>query len=186
MAVARETHASTRERLRGGIAVLLVLLTGVAFASRLLEYGRDERVAIGGSTGFLSARAEQAREIEDLGSAIRANSREEEGLVVFPEGEILNLLSGRRNPLRHKLYLPGYVNVENEREILGELQRAAPAAAVIWRRARGEYGAGFFGEEYGREIRRWINENYDRRFFRVTPPAEPSQFEYYERRASIR
>jgi len=184
--VARETDTSTREKLRVGVAVLLVLLIGVAFASRLLEYGRDDRVAIGGSAGFLSARAELASEIEVLGRAIRANSREEEGLVVFPEGETLNFLSGRRNPLRHKLYLPGYLNSGNEKEILGELQRAAPAAAVIWRRARGEYGAGFFGEDYGREIRRWIGDHYDRRSFRPNAPAGPSQFEYYVRRASSR
>jgi hypothetical protein len=172
--------------LGAGVAVLLVFLTGVAFASRLLEYGNDERVPIVGTGGFLSARAEIARDVEELGAAIRSNSRPTDGLVVFPEGEILNFLSGRKNPVRHKLYLPGYVNGRNEGEILRELQMAAPAAVVIWRRALGEYGAGFFGEDYGREIWRWIGENYHRRSFRVTAPAQPSQFEYYLRRASAR
>jgi hypothetical protein len=185
IAVAREP-APMQERLGVGVAVLLVSLTGVAFASRLLEYEKDERVPIAGTAGFLSARTELAREIEELGTAIRSNSHEEDGLVVFPEGEILNFLSGRKNPVRHKLYLPGYVNGRNEGEILRELQTASPAAVVIWRRALGEYGAGFFGEDYGREIRRWIGENYDRRSFRVNPPAAPSQFEYYVRRAPVR
>ena len=142
----------------------------MAFASRLLEYGKDDRVPIGGTAGFLSARAELAREIEELGATIRSKSGEKDGLVVFPEGEILNFLSGRKNPVRHKLYLPGYVNDRNEREILRELQMASPAAVVIWRRSLGEYGAGSFGEDYGREIRRWIGENYDRRSFRRTAP----------------
>jgi hypothetical protein len=186
MTVAHETGGPMQERLRIGVAVLLVLLTGVAFASRLLEYGKDHRAPIAGTAGCLSARVEVAREIEELDTAIRASSREEEGLVVFPEGEILNFLSGRKNPIRHKLYLPGYLNSGNEKEILGELQRAAPATAVIWRRARGEYGVGLFGEDYGREIRRWIGENYDRRSFRVAAAAGPSQFEYYVRRASVR
>jgi len=185
IAVSREP-APTRERLSAGVAVLLVLLTGVAFASRLLEYGKDDRVPIGGTAGFLSARADLAREIEELSATIRSKSGEKDGLVVFPEGEILNFLSGRRNPVRHKLYLPGYVNDRNEGEILRELQMASPAAVVIWRRALGEYGAGSFGEDYGREIRRWIGENYDRRSFRQTAPAEPSQFEYYMRRNSVR
>ena len=185
-AVARETNRSARERLRGGVFALLVLLIGVAFATRFLEYGRDDRVVIGGTAGVLSARADLAREIEDLSAAIRANSREEDGLVVFPEGEILNFLSGRRNPIRHKLYLPGYLNDRNEREILRELRVAAPAAVVVWRRARGEYGVGFFGEDYGREIWRWIGENYDRKSFRASAPAGPSEFGYYVRRASIR
>jgi hypothetical protein len=186
IAVTRETAAPMRGRLGLGVAVLLVLLTGVAFASRLREYGNDERVPIGGTAGFLSARAELAREVEELGAAIRSESREKDGLVVFPEGEILNFLSGRKNPVRHKLYLPGYLNDRNEGEILRELQMASPTAVVIWRRSLGEYGAGFFGEGYGREIRRWIGDHYDRRSFRSNAPAGPSQFEYYVRRASSR
>jgi hypothetical protein len=185
IAVAREP-APMRERLGVGVAVLLVLLTGVAFASRLLEYGKDERVPIGGTGACLSARAELAREVEELGAAIRSNSREKDGLVVFPEGEILNFLSGRKNPVRHKLYLPGYVNESNEGEILRQLRMASPAAVVTWRRPLGEYGAGFFGEDYGREIHRWIVENYDQRSFRADALAGPSQFEYYVRRTSVR
>ena len=114
-------------------------------------------------------------------AAIRASSREGEGFVVFPEGEILNYVSGRRNPIRHKLYLPGYLNARNERGILAELEIAAPAAVVVWRRALGKYGAGSFGEDYGREIRRWIGRNYERK-----PPAGSLLFEYYVRRAPVR
>jgi hypothetical protein len=185
MAVSREANFAARQRLRQGVAVLVVLLTGIAFAVRLVEYGRDDRVAIRGTAGFLTARTELAREIEDLGSAIRAGSSDREGLVVFPEGEVLNFLSGRRNPIRHKLYLPGYVNSANEGQIVEELRRAAPAAVVIWRRSLGEYGFGPFGANYGREIRRWIDRNYNLRPFRSDAPAG-SLFEYYVRRASAR
>jgi len=186
MAVVREKDAAVRERLRVGVAVLVVLVIGVAFAARVVEYGTDERVAIRGTAGFLTARPALAREIEDLSATIRARSGDEEGLVVFPEGEILNYLSGRRNPIRHKLYLPGYLNVGNEREILAELEIAAPAAVVIWRRALGEYGAGTFGEDYGGEIRRWIGRNYESTRFRANAPAGVSPFEYYVRRAPVR
>jgi hypothetical protein len=182
MAVSREPNSAAREGLRRGVAVLVVLLIGVAFAVRLVEYGRDDRVVIRGTAGFLTARPELAREIEDLGAAVRAGSSDGEGLVVFPEGEVLNFLSGRRNPIRHKLYLPGYVNAANEGEIVRELQAAAPAAVVIWRRSLGEYGSGPFGENYGRLIRRWIDRNYDRRTFRSDAPAG-SLFEYYVRHA---
>ena len=186
IAIARERDAAAREKLHRGIALLVALLIGFAFAARLVEYGRDQRVAIRGTAGFLTARPELAREIEDLGMAIRARSSESEGLVVFPEGEVLNFLSGRRNPIRHKLYLPGYVNTRNEREIVAELQAAAPAVVVIWRRALGEYGAGSFGEDYGREIRRWIGLNYEREPFRANAGARSSLFECYVRRASGR
>lgn len=182
LAVSRERNGAARERLHRGVAALLVVLIGLAFAIRLVEYGRDARVAIGGTSRFLTARPALAREIEDLGAAIRSGSRDGEGLVVFPEGEVLNFLSGRPNPIRHKLYLPGYVNAANEGEIVAELRRASPASVVIWRRSLGEYGSGPFGENYGRLIRRWIDRNYDRRPFRSDTPAG-SLFEYYVRHA---
>ncbi|HYK40841.1 MAG TPA: hypothetical protein VE007_00535, partial [Thermoanaerobaculia bacterium] len=82
------------------------------------------------------------------------------GLVVFPEGEILNFLTSRPNPIRHKLYLPGYLTAANEEEILAELRRARPAAVVLWPRPLGEYSRGEFGTDYGRRIRDWIAREY--------------------------
>src|SRR5439155_1781123 len=139
--------------------------------------GTDDRVRIPGTGGFLSARAELARDIEGLAAAIRSSSRPADGLVVFPEGEVLNFLSARRNPIRHKLYLPGYVDDRNELEILRELRAAPPAAVVIWWRPLGEYGAGLFGEDYAREIRRWIGESYDRARFRPNASARSLEIE---------
>jgi hypothetical protein len=184
IAVARERDGPSRARLRVGIAVTVLLLAAVAFGIRLFGYGRDDRVPLAGTARLLSARPDMARDIEGLSAAIRADSRGTQGLVVFPEGEVLNFLSRRRNPLRHKLYLPGYLNARNEGEILQELEMSAPAAVVIWRRTRGEYGAGTFGVDYGLRIRRWIAENYDRRSFRRTTSPDTSEFEYYVRRHS--
>jgi hypothetical protein len=79
--------------------------------------------------------------------------------VVFPEGELLNYLSGRRNPLRNKLYIRGYLNEDNEDEILRELSKARPRAIVIGRRRTGEYGASRFGTDYAVRIGRWIASN---------------------------
>ena len=81
--------------------------------------------------------------------------------MVFPEGELLNLLSGRPNPLRHALYLPGYLDDANEADVLAELEAARPAAIVVWRRSTGEYGRGQFGADYGRLIADWIRDHYD-------------------------
>jgi hypothetical protein len=53
---------------------------------------------------------------------------------------------------------------------------------VVWRRALGEYGAGSFGDDYGREIRRWIGRNYERKPFRANATAGSLLFEYYARR----
>ena len=130
------------------------------FLLRGFQYVRDERTPIPGTDGMLSARAETARRIEDVAALLREKTAPGDGVVVFPEGEILNSLSGRPNPIRHKLYLPGYLNRENEPEILAELMKAQPAAMVIWPRPLGEYGRAEFGVDYGARIRSWIRDDY--------------------------
>jgi hypothetical protein len=142
------------------LAAALFVATGAAFAARLAHYRAIEASPIAGSSRMLAARPELAREIEALARTIRRATPGRGGLVVFPEGELLNFLAGRRNPIRHKLYLPGYLTDENEAEVLRELQAARPAAIVLWRRPTSEYGRGLFGIDYGRKIRAWIDGNY--------------------------
>jgi hypothetical protein len=69
-------------------------------------------------------------------------------------------MTGRRNPIRHKLYIPGYLTADNEEEILAELQSARPAAVVILNRATPEYGRRFFGVNYAKGVAAWINSDY--------------------------
>lgn len=150
-------------RLATGLLAVVAALTVVAFAGRFLRYASDDRVPVRGTHGMLSAHAETARDLAALAAAIRREMREGDGLVVFPEGEILNYLSDRPNPLRHKLYLPGYLSRDNEERIVAEMERWKPRAIVVWPRALGEYGAGEFGKDYGRRIQRLLDEDYGRR-----------------------
>jgi len=159
--IAVQSSRLPRARLSRFVAGGIALLVGVAFLGRFLQYRSDERIPVPGTGQMLTARPPVARDLAALAASIRKATGPADSLVVFPEGEILNYLSDRRNPLRHKLYLPGYVTVQNEREILSELERARPAAVVLIRRPTSEYGPMFFGEDYGRAIRHWLDEHYN-------------------------
>jgi hypothetical protein len=148
-------------RLATGLLAVVAGLVVVAFAGRFFRYATDERGSIAGTQGMLSARPETVRELDTLARAIRRETVEGDGLVVFPEGEVLNYLAGRPNPLRHKLYLPGYLSKDNEEEIVAEMGRWKPRAIVVWPRALGEYGAGEFGKDYGTRIQRLLDEEYE-------------------------
>ena len=160
IAVAARHDLVSRERLRAAYRWAVAALVAVALAGRAWQYGSLEGRPIRGTAGMLTARPEVALEIEELSSAVRQQTRPGDGLVVLPEGELLNFLSERRNPIRHKLYLPGYLTSENESAVLAELERARPAAVVIWRRPVSEYDRSLFGEDYGKRIRAWIEANY--------------------------
>jgi hypothetical protein len=114
---------------------------------------------------MLSASPDVVRELIELSAAIRRETDPKEGLVVFPEGGILNDLASRANPLRHKLYVPGYLTEQNEGRVLEDLESAKPGAVVILNRPTPEYGRRTFGDDYGKRIRRWIAENYEQRSF---------------------
>jgi len=152
-----------RSRLSAAVTGAAWALAGILFVVRGLQYRADDRVPIPGTGGMLSARDGTARQIEAAVREIRRGTQEAGGLVVFPEGEVLNFLTGRRNPIRHKLYLPGYLTPRNEGEVLAELDRARPAAVVLWPRPLGEYSRGEFGADYARRIRDWIAREYSER-----------------------
>jgi hypothetical protein len=160
LVVARRGRAS-RIRLRAAFQAASAVLIVLAFLDRAAGYALDDRVPIGGTAGMLSARPELARGVEDMAARIRGLSSAEGGLVVMPEGEVLNHLSGWRNPIRHKLYLPGYLSSENESAVQGELEAAMPGAIVLLARSTGEYGGGEFGQGYGGRIRDWIDRRYE-------------------------
>ena len=146
--------AESRPRLSAAVLSGVASLAAVLFALRVFRVcdGRPDSDPRDG--GMLSARGETARQIEAVADRVRRETAGGGSLAVFPEGEILNFLSGRTNPIRHKLYLPGYVSAANEAEILSELVRARPAAVVIWPRQLAEYGGRQFGVDYARTISR--------------------------------
>ena len=72
-----------------------------AFAARFWQYATDRgRRRSPAHPACCLPERPLAREIEELARTLRARTREGDGLVVFPEGEVLNLLSGRPNPIR--------------------------------------------------------------------------------------
>jgi hypothetical protein len=167
LAVASRRRSSERRALARGFGRLLATVTVVVFAARIAQYSGIEAVPIAGTAGMLTARPELAREIEELGEVLRSKTAEDGRVAVFPEGEVLNFLAGRPNPIRHQLYLPGYLSADDEAQILAELRAKPPAAVVLWRRPVSEYDRALFGEDYGQSIRAWIEETYDLQPFRA-------------------
>jgi hypothetical protein len=156
----REKERVLRLRFRAALAGALALAAGLAFLGRAVQYATDDRAPVPGTGAMLSAPPEVARRLASIAGAVAGATTEKEGLVVIPEGGVLNELSGRRNPMRHKISIPGYLRESNEDDFLGDLRRARPAAIVILDRPTGEYGRGLFGTDYGRRTRAWIEDNY--------------------------
>ena len=156
----RNLDCRSKSRLRPLVNTAILCLICVAFLARAWQYLSDRRVRIAGAEGMLSARSEVSHELATISAAIRARTLEGDSLVVLPEGEILNYLSKRSNPIRHKLLIPGYLTDQNEAAVLADLVDAKPNAVVLLNRSTSEYGPSGLGQGYGRAIRSWIEANY--------------------------
>ena len=155
-----ESNAPARERLRLSAAWSVLALVVLAFVGRAVRYAGDDRIAVPGTGEMLSANPDAVARLEAFARAVREDDPDGKTLAVFPEGEILNAMTGRPNPIRHKLYIPGYLTEDNEPQILAELERTPPEAVVVLYRPTSEYGPGGFASSYGRKIRTWIEKNY--------------------------
>ncbi len=159
LVVARRSSGERRRLVQVGAAALSVLVVA-AFAGRILQYASADRTWIPGTGRMLSASTPTASEIAATAEAVRAAKPPAATLVVFPEGQILNFLADKPNPLRQKLYIPGYLQTSNEPQLLEDLRRKRPGAIVLWPRPTEEYGLAEFGIDYGREVFAWIRQNY--------------------------
>jgi len=184
--VGLQKQRALRLRLRAISDGAIALLVGLAFLGRSIQYASDERVPVPGTEGMLSALPGTARDLTRVAAIVRAKTGEKSGVVVVPEGGVINYLAGRPNPMRHKISIPGYLRESNEEEFLRDLRRARPETIVIVKRTAGEYGRGLFGEDYGREIRRWIDENYVPGFPGPGSAPKQSAFQVRVRRVNAR
>jgi hypothetical protein len=156
----RETNFRVRERFRLLCSAGLMVLITCAYAARAAQYRKSGRVPIPGTAGMLSAQPDIASGLSALAALVQRESAPGEGLVVFPEGAVVNYLASRPNPIRHKLYIPGYLTRGNESEVLRELGQSAPKVIVVLERPTPEYGQATFGVNYGKRIQAWIDERY--------------------------
>ncbi len=153
--------ASARRKFSANVRLAVLAVAAFFFLQRAAHYRADSRVPIPGTGGALSARPAFVAEVGGLVRVIQARTLPTDGLVVAPEGAVLNFLAGRRNPSRFELLIPGYLTEQNEAAVIRDLERDPPAAIVLWNGATAEYGFRFFGEDYGHKVAAWIREHYD-------------------------
>ena len=150
-------RAARRRRARGcpaAFAAAAGALAVFAFAGRIAGYAADDGSRSAGPAGCSRARPELARRDRGRRRGDPARDARRRGLVVFPEGEVLNFLSGRPNPLRQKLYLPGYLTEANESAVIAELERARPGHRPLASARRASTSAGCSGPTTAARSRR--------------------------------
>jgi hypothetical protein len=143
---------------RAGVLVLLGL--GLVVHLRVAAHWIAEKtVPIGsGADAFLAdgrgpVVAEMLREIA-------AQSSVGQTLAVLPEGVMLNYLARRPTSVRHLNFMPIELLMFGEDAMLEELAAHPPDFVALVHKDATEYGARFFGHDYGERLAAWVAERY--------------------------
>ena len=171
-------------------ATMLAVTAGVCWLPRWIgRRGGDMGIAraaflgvvVGAALGLLPAVAARIDERADpIGSgrdAFRTDATSEAVLVplleklsqtgadatvaVLPEGVMLNYLTRRANPTGHVNFMPPELLIFGEATIVESFRESPPDFVVLLHKDTREYGVGFFGRGYGRDLHAWVRDHYE-------------------------
>jgi hypothetical protein len=100
--------------------------------------------------------------IKQLLYYIEDNTEPTDSIVIFPDGLMLNFLSGRENPMYYFSFLPvDFLDPDYHKKVVRELEENDIKYAAIVSRFTGEYGADRFGTDYARDTMKYLKDNYN-------------------------
>ncbi len=86
---------------------------------------------------------------------------QDDGLVVLPEGALINYLARRRNPTGFVTFLPTDPLIFGEGAMVAKLESSSPAYVIFISRDTSEYGYHYLGQDYGFDIFNFVMERYE-------------------------
>ena len=81
-------------------------------------------------------------------------------LLVLPEGVMINYLARRRNPTPYLNFMPPELLLFGEEPIRKAFQQDPPDYVALVHKSTREYGLPFFGVDYGRSLRAFVDGQY--------------------------
>jgi hypothetical protein len=164
-ATARAIQATTHALL--AVIVLSLLWQNARYFDR-------KTVTVGrGADGFLAD--DRGREINATIDAIDRRGLERT-LVVLPEGVMLNYLSRTPSSVPHVNYMPPELILFDEARIVAAFEKTPPRFVALVHKDTTEYGARFFGQDYGRVLLAWVARDYHRIDLFGAEPLRDEQF----------
>jgi len=138
-------------------AILLLATTAHVLRSERYLAAKTYLMADGGDAFWSDSRGAA---IDGLLATLTSHRQPGQTVTVFPDGILLNYLLRARSSLPYLNYVPTEVLAYGEERILGDLQRQPPDWVVLVEADTTIFGYRYFGQDYGVELRRFIDRNY--------------------------
>ncbi|HLF48399.1 MAG TPA: glycosyltransferase family 39 protein [Methylomirabilota bacterium] len=140
-----------------GSAALLVAV--VAHLSVVDTYFRGKTLTVGRGADAFYADARGAF-VNTALEQLRIRAEPGRTLAVLPEGAMINFLARRVNPSPYFHLMPVEIILHGEDHIVAAFQARPADYVMLVHKDTSEYGARFFGRDYGRKIYAWLEANY--------------------------
>ncbi len=153
------THRGGQGRVFRVSATAILLLATSAHVLRSERYlaAKTYLVAAGGDAFWSDSRGAA---IEGLLATLASHRQPGQTLAVFPDGILLNYLLRAPSSLPYLNYVPTEVLAYGEERILADLQQQPPDWVVLVEADTSIFGYRYFGQDYGVELRRFIDRDY--------------------------
>jgi hypothetical protein len=151
---------STRTRLAGALWIALVACVVAALGAR---DAHRATYTVQTPHGAFRTTPAQGQPFSAALRIIERDTKPGDAVLVAPQLQALEVLSGRRSALPQLSLLPGALpDAAAERQAIARLDKADVRVAVLDRRALKEYGNGAFGSTFDRVLHAWVTTRFHR------------------------
>jgi hypothetical protein len=134
----------------------LIVVASIGLVEGVRSLAEPAKVAVQTRQGRIFVGPEKARFFQAIGENLRENER----VWVLPEVNGVDALFRVRNASIYPSHLPGWLDDDAQRELIGRMETDRPDAVIVFTRDVREYGVADFGNGYDRLLADWIDRNY--------------------------
>lgn len=153
------------EKFLKQLLTLILIASVFLFGTYNFNILKDKTYPLKSAKGEIYTFVKDGKPIKTAVDYIERNSREDDTVLVIPEGAIINFLSGRKSMnMYHSLIPLYYEDVFGEEKIVSDFLKNEPEIVVILNQNTGEYGKIRFGEDYGNALAEIIIRDYEAKY----------------------
>jgi hypothetical protein len=166
-----EATAGDAVTWRSALALALAAFAGAHLATTARTHAA-KTVEVGAGRDHFWADARGAI-LRDVVASLAPSDGPTPTVVALPEGVMANYLARARNPTPYVNFMPPELELFGEERMLAALREHPPELVLVTHKNTAEYGAPWFGRDYGQDLGRWIDGAYEARAVIGDPPLVP-------------
>ena len=144
--------------IKFNLKMVLIIFIFILFYTNY-RYNQD-KVILSTPKGNIMVRTFVKSLHEDLIDYILKNTKQTDRIVILPETPFLNFVTDRPSHNFYMSLIPVYVDVFGEQKIITDFKKDMPEYFILNNRDCTEYGFTYFGVNFAKKIKAFIDENY--------------------------